>query len=72
MKMFYSPLKQIDFAMNLINKLSQNYQLAIDPSTLTVKDLNRLQVYFKYKNQGALVNLVKKGVLKPRKAVANK
>ncbi|WLR57327.1 GIY-YIG nuclease family protein [Mesobacillus subterraneus] len=56
--------KQQDYALSLIQKLGHTYQLACDPSTLTVKDLNRLTVYFKYKNEGALVNLVKKGVLK--------
>lgn len=56
--------KQQEYALSLINRLGNDYQLACDPAQLTVKDLNRLTVYFKYKNKGALVNLVKKGVLK--------
>ncbi|MCM3727846.1 ABC transporter ATP-binding protein [Neobacillus cucumis] len=53
--------KQIEFALSLIEK-TKNFQLAIDKTKLTVKDLNRLIAYNKFKNNGILVNLVKKGV----------
>jgi hypothetical protein len=56
--------KQIEYALTLISKLNGEYELAIDPNKLTVKDLNRLIAYFRYKNKGTLINLVKKGVLK--------
>lgn len=56
--------KQQEYALSLIERLGNSYQLACNPAELTVKDLNRLTVYFKYKNNGALVNLIKKGVLK--------
>lgn len=56
--------KQIDYALSLISKLNGEYVLAVEPSDLTLKDLNRLIGYNRYKNKGILVNLAKKGVLK--------
>ncbi|UGB33131.1 ABC transporter ATP-binding protein [Metabacillus sp. B2-18] len=56
--------KQIDYALSLIDKVKDEFVIAIDPTKLTVKDLNRLIGYNRYKNKGTLVNLVKKGVLK--------
>lgn len=58
--------KQIEYAKSLIKKLEQEYELMIDYSSLTKKDLDRLIAYFKYKNGGALHNLVKNGVLKSK------
>lgn len=55
--------KQIENALSLIEKVKDEFVLAIDPSLLTIKDLNRLIAYNRYKNKGTLVNLVKKGVL---------
>jgi hypothetical protein len=55
--------KQIEYALSLIEKVKDEFVLAIDPSLLTIKDLNRLIAYNRYKNKGTLVNLVKKGVL---------
>ena len=57
-------LKQIEYALTLIDKVNDEFELAIDPAKLTVKDLNRLIAYQRYKNKGTLVNLVKKGVLR--------
>lgn len=59
-------LKQIDFAKTLIQKLDNEYILNVSPSTLTQTDLKRLSVYFRFKNKGALINLVKSGVLKAK------
>ncbi|WML53327.1 ABC transporter ATP-binding protein [Neobacillus sp. PS3-12] len=56
--------KQVDYALSLIAKLNGEYVLAAEPSDLTLKDLNRLIGYNRYKNKGILVNLAKKGVLK--------
>ncbi|MCM3360286.1 GIY-YIG nuclease family protein [Psychrobacillus sp. MER TA 171] len=56
--------KQIEYAKTMIQKLDQEYELMIDYSSLTNEDLSRLSVYFRFKNIGALNNLVKKGVLK--------
>jgi hypothetical protein len=56
--------KQIDYALSLISKLNGEFVLAIEPTELTLKDLNRLIGYNRYKNKGILVNLAKKGVLK--------
>lgn len=56
--------KQIIFALSLIEKVNNEFELAIDSAELTVKDLNRLIAYNRYKNKGTLINLVKKGVLK--------
>ncbi|OLS40852.1 ABC transporter ATP-binding protein [Bacillus sp. MRMR6] len=58
--------KQIEYACFLIEKVKNEYELAIAPSELTIKDLNRLIAYNRYKNKGTLVNLVKKGVLKKK------
>ncbi|MCM3439359.1 ABC transporter ATP-binding protein [Metabacillus halosaccharovorans] len=56
--------KQVDYALSIVDKVKDEFEIAIDPSKLTVKDLNRLIAYNRYKNKGTLVNLVKKGVLK--------
>ncbi|SEN00936.1 hypothetical protein SAMN05192533_10832 [Mesobacillus persicus] len=56
--------KQIEYALSLIEKVKNEFELAIDPTKLTIKDLNRLIAHQRYKNKGTLVNLVKKGVLK--------
>ena len=56
--------KQIEYAKTMIKKLEQDYELIVDYSSFTKDDLNRLIVYFRYKNIGALNNLVKSGVLK--------
>lgn len=58
--------KQIEYALSLIEKVKDEFELAIDPSNLTIKDLNRLIAYNRYKNKGTLINLVKKGVLKKK------
>jgi hypothetical protein len=55
--------KQIEYALSLIEKVKDEFELAIEPSLLTIKDLNRLIAYNRYKNKGTLVNLMKKGVL---------
>jgi hypothetical protein len=56
--------KQIEYALSLIEKVKEEFELAIDPTKITIKDLNRLIAYNRYKNKGTLINLVKKGVLK--------
>ncbi|EGA90446.1 hypothetical protein GPDM_05446 [Planococcus donghaensis MPA1U2] len=56
-------LKQIEFAQTLIKKLEQEYELNVSYSKWTQKDLNRLSGYFRFKNSGALNNLVESGVL---------
>lgn len=58
--------KQTEFAKTLLTKLEDNYELAIDFDLLTQKDLNRLSGYFRFKNKGALTNLVAAGVLKEK------
>ncbi len=58
--------KQVDYALSLIDKIKNDFELSVDPTTLTIKDLNRLIAYQKYKNKGTLINLVKKGVLRKR------
>lgn len=58
--------KQTEYALSLIDKVSTEFELAIAPAELTVKDLNRLIAYQRYKNKGTLINLVKKGVLKKK------
>ncbi|MGM0846520.1 MAG: hypothetical protein ACQEUT_16210 [Bacillota bacterium] len=58
--------KQIDYAKTLVKRLEKEYVMTADYSSLTTKDLNRLLVYFRYKNERALLNLVKKGVLSPK------
>jgi hypothetical protein len=61
--------KQIEFAKTLIKKLEDTYIINVEYSRLTNKDLSRLSVYFRYKNEKALQNLVKKGVLSPKQQV---
>jgi hypothetical protein len=63
---YYLTDKQIEFALTMLDKISREYQLAVEPSTLTVKDLNRLVAYNRYHNKGAIVNLEKKGILKKK------
>ncbi len=58
--------KQIDFALSLIDKVKVEYELSIEPSQLTIKDLNKLIAYNRYKNKGILINLVKKGVMRKK------
>ena len=59
-------LKQIEFAKTLMLKLEQNYELNSEYAEWTQKDLNRLSGYFRFKNIGALNNLVDSGVLKTK------
>ncbi|MFD0048947.1 ABC transporter ATP-binding protein [Actinomycetes bacterium NPDC127524] len=54
--------KQIEFALSLIAKVSHQYTLAVTPDKLTLKDLNKLIAYNRYKNKGILINLAKKGI----------
>jgi hypothetical protein len=42
--------KQIDYALSLIAKL-EDFESAIDSTQLTIKDLNRLIAYNRYKNK---------------------
>ncbi|WP_043931901.1 hypothetical protein [Bacillus sp. EB01] len=56
--------KQIEFALSLLDKVKNEYILATDPANLTLKDLNKLIAYNRFKNKGILVNLSKKGVIK--------
>lgn len=58
--------KQVEFAKTLLTKLENEYELATDLAALTQKDLNRLSGYFRFKNKGALTNLVAAGVLKEK------
>ncbi len=58
--------KQVEFARTLLTKLEDEYELVIDHSALTQKDLNRLSGYFRFKNKGALSNLVAAGILKEK------
>ncbi|MBX0315225.1 GIY-YIG nuclease family protein [Planococcus glaciei] len=58
--------KQIEFAKTLLSKIEDQYELVTDHSLLTQKDLNRLSGYFRFKNKGALTNLVVAGVLKEK------
>jgi predicted transcriptional regulator len=60
--------KQMEFALTMIDKI-RDYELAVEPSALTVKDLNRLVAYNRYNNKGAVVNLEKKGILKKKPRV---
>ncbi|WP_053366539.1 hypothetical protein [Bacillus sp. FJAT-27245] len=55
--------KQIEFALSLLSKI-KGYTVAIDPANLTLKDLNKLIAYNRFKNKGILVNLEKKGVIR--------
>ncbi|MEH7114936.1 ABC transporter ATP-binding protein [Neobacillus niacini] len=54
--------KQIEYALSLIEKVNDEFELAIDPAELTIKDLNRLIAYNRYKNKGTLINLVKRAL----------
>ncbi|MEH7307602.1 MULTISPECIES: ABC transporter ATP-binding protein [Bacillaceae] len=56
--------KQIEYALSILEKIKPEFELAIDPAQLTIKDLNRLIAYNRYKNKGTLVNLMKKEVLR--------
>ncbi|WP_248735129.1 hypothetical protein [Neobacillus rhizosphaerae] len=58
--------KQIEYALSLIEKVKNEFELTINPTKLTIKDLNRLIEYNRYKNKGTLINLVKKGVFRKR------
>lgn len=58
--------KQIEYALSIIDKVKDEFELAIASTELTVKDLNRLIAYQRYKNKGTLINLMKKGVLKKK------
>jgi hypothetical protein len=58
--------KQIDYALSMIEKDHPEFELAIEPSQLTIKDLNRLIAYQRYKYKGTLINLVKKGGLRKK------
>ncbi|MCA1031182.1 hypothetical protein LCL95_09120 [Bacillus timonensis] len=62
--------KQKEYAFSIIEKIN-DYELSADPSKLTIKDLNRLIAYNRYKNVGAVVNLEKKGILKKKQKVKN-
>ncbi|WP_312475042.1 hypothetical protein [Neobacillus sp.] len=53
--------KQIEYALSLIEKVKNEFELAINPTKLTIKDLNRLIAYNRYKNKGTHINLVKRG-----------
>ncbi|MGH2317865.1 GIY-YIG nuclease family protein [Planococcus sp. SE5232] len=58
--------KQIEFAKTLVLKLEQDYELSTAYTAWTQKDLNRLSGYFRFKNIGALNNLVESGILKAK------
>ncbi|WP_342431117.1 ABC transporter ATP-binding protein [Neobacillus sp. FSL H8-0543] len=63
---YFLTAKQIEYALTLLEKVKNDFELALDPAKLTVKDLNRLIAFNRYKNKGTLVNLVKKGVLRKK------
>jgi hypothetical protein len=58
--------KQVEYAISLIEKVKEEFELAIEPSKVTIQDLNRLIAYNRYKNKGMLINLVKKDVLRKK------
>ena len=58
--------KQIEFAKTLMQKLEQSYELNSEYAKWTQKDLNRLSGYFRFKNTGALANLIESGILKTK------
>ncbi len=64
----YLTPKQIEYAKSMVNKLDR-YELVINETELTKKDLDRLIMYFKFKNKGTLVNMVKEGILKEKATV---
>ncbi|MQR94382.1 hypothetical protein EJV22_04225 [Fictibacillus phosphorivorans] len=57
--------KQEEYAKSLIHKL-EHYEMASDEIELSKKDLDRLIMYFKFKNKGTIVNMVKEGILKEK------
>jgi hypothetical protein len=61
--------KQLEYAKSMIKRLGASYSLAVEESALTQMDLKRLSVYFRFKNQGALKNLVESGVIKKEELV---
>ncbi|MGD6957248.1 GIY-YIG nuclease family protein [Rossellomorea aquimaris] len=61
--------KQLVYAKSMIKRLGSSYSLAVEESSLTQMDLKRLSVYFRFKNQGALKNLVESGVIKKKELV---
>jgi hypothetical protein len=61
--------KQLDYTKSMIKRLGSSYSLAVEESALTQMDLKRLSVYFRFKNQGALRNLVESGVIKKKELV---
>lgn len=58
--------KQVEYAKNLVLKLEPDFELNAEYVNWTQKDLNRLSGYFRFKNSGALNNLVESGVLKAK------
>ncbi|WP_203340027.1 GIY-YIG nuclease family protein [Planococcus beijingensis] len=58
--------KQVEYAKNLVLKLEPDFELNAEYVNWTQKDLNRLSGYFRFKNIGALNNLVESGVLKSK------
>lgn len=63
--------KQIEYAKSLIAKLGDDYEIGVHDTALSKKDFDRLLVYFRYKNDGALKNLVKSGVIRKRVKITN-
>ncbi|MBN3555767.1 GIY-YIG nuclease family protein [Fictibacillus nanhaiensis] len=57
--------KQEEYAKSLIHKL-EHYEMVSDEIELSKKDLDRLIMYFKFKNKGTIVNMVKEGILKEK------
>ncbi|OCA90405.1 hypothetical protein A8F94_00470 [Bacillus sp. FJAT-27225] len=57
--------KQIQYFISLTTKF--NCELTTDPANLTLKDLNKMIAYNRFKNKGILINLEKKGVIKTKK-----
>jgi len=49
----------MDFALPLIEKVKNEFELAIEPSELTIKDINELIAFNNYKNKGIMINLDK-------------
>lgn len=60
--------KQEEYAKSLIHKL-EHYELVSQDIELSKKDLDRLIMYFKFKNKGTLVNMVKEGILKEKSSL---
>jgi hypothetical protein len=58
--------KQVEFALSLIEKVNNEFEVAINPAKLTIKDLNKLIAFNRFKNKGILIKLVKKGVLRKK------